>query len=433
MAGARDKRFHEKDSAPDQRTPGQRDRDRVLYTSALRRLAGITQVVSPTEGVLFHNRLTHTLEVAQIGRRLAEHFAKDSDLVAAVGGLDPERVEAAALAHDLGHPPFGHTAEVELDRLVTDSGVLDGYEGNAQAFRIVTRLAVRNERFPGLNLTRATLNAILKYPWTRQAGGDRNRKWGVYSNEQKQFDWVKDPFGTPSDKRSAEAELMDWADDIAYAVHDLEDFYRAGIVPLNQLSKDEDEKKRFLTSALDRLKGKVECSSEELTEAFEEVIEPFAITEPYQGTQRHRAALRSFTASLIGEYINAITFDTPGGGDWKVQIAPRAKRQVAMLKQLIWHYVILDPSLGTQQYGQRRVIRELFRIFKGAAKDGHSGVNWGVLPKNYQEELEQVRDNRGRVRIVADIIASMTEQQALKMHQRLTGVSPGSVRDPLNL
>jgi len=186
VAGARDKRFHEKDSAPDQRTPGQRDRDRVLYTSALRRLAGITQVVSPTEGVLFHNRLTHTLEVAQIGRRLAEHFAKDSDLVAAVGGLDPERVEAAALAHDLGHPPFGHTAEVELDRLVTDSGVLDGYEGNAQAFRIVTRLAVRNERFPGLNLTRATLNAILKYPWTRQAGGAKNRKWGVYRNEQEQ-------------------------------------------------------------------------------------------------------------------------------------------------------------------------------------------------------------------------------------------------------
>jgi dGTPase len=209
----RDERFYVKDRPPDQCKEGQRDRDRVLYTSALRRLAAITQVVSPTEGSVFHNRLTHTLEVAQIGRRLAEDLCKDEDLVEALGGIDPERVEAAALAHDLGHPPFGHIAEKVLDGLIVSRGVEDGFESNAQAFRIATKLAVRKEEFPGLNLTRATLNAVLKYPWLRENSGPKHDKWSVYSTEDQEFSWVKEPYSLKND-RSPEAELMDWADDI---------------------------------------------------------------------------------------------------------------------------------------------------------------------------------------------------------------------------
>jgi len=146
----------------DQRSSGQRDRDRILYTTALRRLAGVTQVVAPGEGHIFHNRLTHTLEVAQIGRRLAEKIVvEDRELADALGEIDPEVVEAAALAHDLGHPPFGHITERLLDKLVVDEGDPDGYEGNAQSFRIITKLAIRRENQIGLNLTRATLNAVL--------------------------------------------------------------------------------------------------------------------------------------------------------------------------------------------------------------------------------------------------------------------------------
>src|SRR5262249_590706 len=158
-------------SPEDQREPAQKDRDRILYTSAVRRLAGVTQVVSPQEGHIFHNRLTHSLEVAQIARRLPDPLVRPSPhLPPKHPAINPRVVESAALAHDLGHPPFGHIAEETLDQLVQDAGVDEGYEGNAQSFRIVTKLALCGEFFeitgsftepPGLDLTRATLNAVL--------------------------------------------------------------------------------------------------------------------------------------------------------------------------------------------------------------------------------------------------------------------------------
>ena len=229
LADDRSERYYKTDRADDQRSPFQRDRDRILYTSAFRRLAWVTQVVSSWEGEPFHNRLTHTLEVAQIGRRLAEKLSQEqSEVAAEIGGVDPEVVEAAALAHDLGHPPFGHAAERELDKLMRDAGVADGFEGNAQTFRVLTKLAVRSSDFPGLNLCRATLNAVLKYPWHRQNVPERRyHKWGAYGVESEEFAWVRGP--EPRDARKcAEAELMDFADDIAYAVHDVEDFYARG-------------------------------------------------------------------------------------------------------------------------------------------------------------------------------------------------------------
>src|SRR6266550_9029962 len=137
----RDQRKHEEDPTTSNRTPAQRDRDRLLYSSGFRRLANVTQVVAADHGYVFHNRLTHALKVAQIGRRLAEKFkfnSDDSALADRLGGLDPDVVEAAGLAHDLGHPPFGHLAEKELDLLVGEAH--GGFEGNPQSFRILTRL-----------------------------------------------------------------------------------------------------------------------------------------------------------------------------------------------------------------------------------------------------------------------------------------------------
>jgi len=233
MAERAARRHGPPEPAGQQRTPFQRDRDRVIHSSALRRLANVTQVVDPGEGYVFHNRLTHTLKVAQIARRLAEKLARDERAAAALGGIDPEVVEAAALAHDLGHPPFGHIAEKELDLLLRSDPyqVFDGYEGNAQSFRIVTALATRSKDHAGLNLTRATLNALLKYPWHREPSGKKNKKWGYYHHtELAEFQWVRDG-QTGDERKSVEAEIMDWSDDIAYAVHDLEDFYRAGFAP----------------------------------------------------------------------------------------------------------------------------------------------------------------------------------------------------------
>src|SRR6185437_9586804 len=205
-------------------------RDRVLYSSSFRRLAEVTQVVSANSGYVFHNRLTHSLQVAQVGRRLAEKLNKkfpDSKCV-----VDPDVVETACMAHDLGHPPFGHAAEKTLNSLTENIG---GFEGNAQSFRIVTQLASRSRKYPGLDLTRATLAAILKYPWLRGGNPDNPKKWGAYESERSDFDFAAELLPAPN-HRTIEAEIMDWADDITYSVHDLEDFFRAGRMPLHLLA-----------------------------------------------------------------------------------------------------------------------------------------------------------------------------------------------------
>ncbi len=232
------------ESDVDQRQPGQRDRDRILYTTSFRRLAGVTQVATPIEGHVFHNRLTHTLEVAQFARRLAEKvLTEQPDLADQRGGIDPEVVEAAAFAHDLGHPPFGHVAEHELDVLALQNGAVDGFEGNAQSFRILTKAIAHRPAYKGLNLTRATLNAVLKYPWMRDLSDPKSkkfRKFGAYRSEASEFNFARQDSNN-SDLQSLEAAIMDYADAVAYSVHDVEDFYRAGLIPLERLVVSERE------------------------------------------------------------------------------------------------------------------------------------------------------------------------------------------------
>lgn len=276
----RQKRRHEKDRASDNRHEFQRDRDRVLYSAAWRRLGHVTQVVSPTEGIVFHDRLTHTLEVAQIGRRIAERLVsiESEEKVNKLGGLNPDVVETAALVHDLGHPPYGHAVEAELDRLVSDYNH-DGYEGNAQSFRIVTKLSRRHSLFSGLNLTRASLNAVLKYPWQRaQTNGDgvqhdsngvnRYKKWGVYDTELEDYCWAREIVPHDKDKRCVEAEVMDWADDVAYAIHDMEDFYRAGLIPLERFIDGEPEVDRFADYAVSELGEKLNLDKDVIRSLF---------------------------------------------------------------------------------------------------------------------------------------------------------------------
>ena len=367
--------------------------------------------------------------MGQIGRRLAEKLITDQpQLLDVVGGIDPDVVEAAALAHDLGHPPFGHVVEEELNHLVTQSGVLDGFEGNAQSFRIVTRLACRHEGFEGLNLTRATLNAILKYPWVRSPG---RKKWGAYHTEEQEFRWARELL--PHDEhKSAEAELMDWADDVAYSVHDVEDFYRAGLIPLDRLIIDREERQRFYVNALARLRDTSiyqQHGDDRLQESFDKLITLFPINEPYNGALRQRSLLRSWMSGLVGRYINALRVSDPAANQGRrVAISPNEEIEVVMLKQLTWQYVIDNPALDTQQYGQRRVVRDLYNIYQEAA----TGSSRHIFPKSYQERLAFSMSPQETIRIIADLLASMTEQQLLAMHQRLTGISLGSVLDAIN-
>jgi dGTPase len=419
----------------DYREPAQRDYDRILYSSALRRLGGVTQVVASHEGHVFHNRLTHSMRVAQIGRRLAQRFLKKSAKEAQeVGGMDPDVVEAAALAHDLGHPPFGHIAEEELRECVVRQKVLDGFEGNAQSFRIVTRLALRSKE-PGLNLTRATLNALLKYPWTRQSEGYKKEKYGLYHSEKEHFNFARGPHPSGDERKSAEAETMDWADDVTYAVHDAEDFYRARLIPLDRLGSldDQSERQRFfdgMYSRPDLAKQMGTNSRPELEEAFNKVITAFPISEPYTGSREHRSRLRDFSSNLIGLFVNAIELHVPTGPNQRfVDIENLQSIQVRILKALTWFYVIYNPALATQQYGQRKMIRELFEIFGNAAAATKEEER-NIIPLAFRDEISDNKGNSAALaRIVADMVSGMTEQGLIKLYRRLTGIDMGSILD----
>ena len=353
-----------------------------MHTSAFRRLAGVTQVADAREGKEYHNRLTHTLKVAQISRRIAEKLCREQPaVVAEIGGVDPEVAEVAALAHDLGHPPFGHVAEKALDELLKENGVQEGYEGNAQSFRIITKLSIRRVNHDGLNLTRASLNAVLKYPWPRQVSGFQSNKWGFYPSEAEIFKWVRETEQNHSKRRSPEAEIMNWADDIAYSIHDLEDFYRAGLIPLDRLINNRDLRADFCESVFKRWskdQPDIKFDRNEFEEAFESIINLFPGVEPYRGTIKQRAAIRNATSNLINDYASSISLKVPekdDSDDPYINIEDRPRKEIKMLKELTREYVIFNSALATQQHGKSRIIKELFEIYSGAISgDG----NWQV-------------------------------------------------------
>ncbi|GAA3103556.1 hypothetical protein GCM10020254_56680 [Streptomyces goshikiensis] len=282
------------------RTAFQRDRARVLHSGALRRLAGKTQVVTP--GTRSYDwdasprtRLTHSLECAQVGRELG-----------AALGCDPDLVEAACLSHDMGHPPFGHNGEEALNEFAEDCG---GFEGNAQSLRLLTRLEPK--RFVpdpgtgelvsvGLNLTRASLDAATKYPWAR--GGHPTDpgsvKFGAYEDDLPVFEWLRR--GAPADRKCFEAQVMDWADDVAYSVHDFEDGLHAGHLDPNLLFA-EPERTAIWRVAIGRYVP-ADTDPEELREALDRLMEEEWWPHGYDGSAVAQARLKDATSQLIGRF-----------------------------------------------------------------------------------------------------------------------------------
>lgn len=321
------------------------------------------------------------------------------------------------MAHDLGHPPFGHIAEEELDARLRDVKESDGYEGNAQSFRIVTRLETRESGREkgslGLNLTRATLNALLKYPRMRsQESVNGHEKFGAYRSETAQFEFARKQ--STGDSPCLEAQIMDWADDITYAVHDLEDFYRARMIPLDRLSKSKDEIKSFLTAMVSRLKGKIKPEEEQ---SYEDAATRFLsfcpVSEAYSGRRTQQVALRGFASSIIHDAICGATLCETG------LVRPaKSDREVTILKQLTWHYVIEDSRLATEHHGQRTVIGRLFKIFSDAAAER---AKWKIFPPALQEQLQDQTSSPART--AADYIASMGERRALDLYCELMGTS----------
>ncbi|WP_103255958.1 deoxyguanosinetriphosphate triphosphohydrolase family protein [Tabrizicola aquatica] len=417
-------------SEDDQRHPFQRDHDRILYSSYFHRLAGVTQIVRAGEEDSFHTRQQHTHKVAQIGRRLAQNLVrKATSNGIACPNIDPEVVAAASLAHDLGHPPFGHKGEYTLNRMLQDQGE-EGYEGNAQTFRIITKLAVRFDDRPGLDLTRAVSCAVLKYPWLRDEGSrDKSKKWSAYRSEAQEFNWAR--AGQPTDRQSLEAELMDWSDDIAYSVHDLEDFHRCNLIPWHKVLNDSEERERIISQTISKWHEKPENAPQLLSDAFESLKEQLALygevlQERYDGSYALRLGLRQMTSALVGNFILQTDLLSPP----KIYVPPETRHSVLLLKTMARDYIIANPALAAQQKGQERIIRELFGMIIEDTRWGVDGSH--KLPDYLPKRMSYLTDFSKTVqRFAADCISSLTEREATRLHSRLVGYEGGSVLDPI--
>ena len=262
----------------------------------------------------------------------------------------------------------------------------------------------------------------------------KRRKWGAYNSEVEQFTWARQ--GVSGEVRSPEAEIMDWADDIAYSVHDLDDFFRVGLIPLGRLVTDEAERDRFLDRAIERWKkedkGDDLQEKGQLTATFDNVSDMIrsgyeSLTNPYEGMSDQRAALRSLTANFIRRYVaeRAISLRSDLGNSTNLYIDPEIKREVEIIKQLTWDYVIYSPTLAAQQIGHRKIIEDLFRIL---SLEG-SVSNFNVFPPGLREELETDHSEPAQARIVADYIAGMGEGEAIQLHRRLSSADLESILD----
>ncbi|WP_216452334.1 deoxyguanosinetriphosphate triphosphohydrolase [Arcanobacterium phocae] len=391
------------------RTDFERDRARVLHSAALRRLGAKTQVMGPESDDFIRTRLTHSLEVAQVGRSLAKNLGADEDVV-----------ETACLCHDLGHPPYGHNGENALDEVAQSFG---GFEGNAQTLRILTRLEPKrfhsDGRSAGLNLTRATVDATVKYPWTRFAGprGNSSPKFGSYDDDVAAFSWAHENHG---ESRSAEAQMMDLADDIGYSVHDVEDGVFSGYIhPALLAPNNEAEIRAVVESTLAWYKPK--CTEDELGAAGERVLAMNAWPRDYRGSQRDMAGLKDYTSDLIGRFISSVTDATKEQcPDPLVRycgnvIVPReTELEIMFVKGIAVHYVMAPRELEAPYFEQRTI---LFDLMDALVEDPVERME-----PMFVEWWRQAADENARLRVIVDQIASLTDQSARQWHSRYCGM-----------
>jgi dGTPase len=401
------------------RSDFERDRARVLHSAALRRLAAKTQVVRATSADFPRTRLTHSLECAQIGRELGQEI-----------GCDPDLVDAACLAHDIGHSPFGHNGEAALNELAAAIG---GFEGNAQTLRLLTRLEPKTEG-AGLNLTRATLDATLKYPWF----GEPGTKFGAYAEDAEVFGWIRQ--GAPDRRPCLEAQVMDWADDVAYSVHDMEDGFHAGLITFKNL-KSETERAEVSRTAIAYCPGGV--TEAELTEILDALLALDIWPASYDGAPGTVAALKNLTSELIGRFCVAaqqatlaaagesaphptavpyltpatpLSHTSPVGHSFTRYAAdlvvPRRQRlECALLKAITARYVMNRAGVFAAQARERELLAELAHAIERGAPQ--------TLDPLLRPSWDAAGTDAARRRVVIDQVASLTDTSAIAWHHRL--------------
>ncbi len=391
------------------RSDFERDRARILHSSALRRLGAKTQVVAPDEDDFARTRLTHSLEVAQVGRELGRSL-----------GCDPDVVDAACLSHDLGHPPFGHNGERALNALSQDIG---GFEGNAQTLRLLARLETKkffgDGTSAGLNLTRASLDASCKYPWAREDApldpdGRRSRKFGVYADDLPVFAWFRR--GVTGLRKSMEAQVMDLADDISYSVHDVEDGIVNGQFQLHWL---QDASHRELVVERTLQWYLPETDPAEVEAALERLEGTSVWVAEADGTRRSRAALKDMTSQLIGRFSNA-AFDatrevfgndplTRHGAD--VVVPAETAIEIATMKGIAAAYVMSSEARQPLYARQRELLTELVDLLWSTGDR--------YLDPMFAQDWREAADDAARRRVVIDQVASLTDSTALEWHATL--------------
>jgi dGTPase len=381
-----------------ERGPFERDRARVLHSAAFRRLAAKTQVHTAGSDDFLRTRLTHSLEVAQIAREMGTRL-----------GCDPDVVDVAGLAHDLGHPPFGHNGEDALDEVAQSCG---GFEGNAQTLRVLTRLEAKIHG-AGLNLTRASLDATCKYPWPRRGG---SRKFGVYADDEPVFTWLRS--GTPGgDRRCLEAQVMDWADDVAYSVHDFEDGIFSGYINVRALIDDHDEQAALCGDVAAVYSAE---PADVLLRALTELLADPVLSRlaGYDGSHRSQAMLKDSTSVLTGRLVAAAVSGTREAYPGKLSrydadlVVPRADRiRCALLKGIALRYVMRRRGMEPWYSEQRQILKDLVRVLCDRAPSGLDPV--------FAVVFKDAPDDAARTRVVVDQVASLTDPAAVAWHQRL--------------
>ena len=382
------------------RTEFMRDRARVIHSAALRRLAAKTQVAVPWENDFQRTRLSHSLECAQIGRELGESL-----------GADPDLLETACLSHDMGHPPFGHNGEEALAEVAEPCG---GFEGNAQSFRLLTRIEAKTVDTKGtsigLNLTRASLDAATKYPWAR---AENPRKFGVYDDDTEIFNWVRQ--GAPAGRKCMEAQIMDWSDDCAYSVHDLEDAIFAGQITVKNFDSDFDTLYKEMIESY-----KSDATKVEAVAAITRLQALSCWPNNFDGSHRSLARLKDTTSQLIGRFVLAAELETRkvhGDGpltryNANLEIPRDQKIEVDFLKAVAGHYLINAAASQERYAKQQIVIRELVEMLFQAAPN--------ALDPIFKDDWKQAASDEQRLRVVVDQIASLTDPGAYALHASLS-------------
>lgn len=387
------------------RSSFRRDRARILHSSMLRRLGAKTQVLGPASDDFIRTRLTHSLEVAQVGRELGDSL-----------GCNPDVVETACLAHDLGHPPFGHNGEKALAEVAESIG---GFEGNAQTLRLLTRLEPKTftdyGEPMGLNLTRTSLDASCKYPWRRGGGpeGKDPKKFGVYDDDLPVFEWLRE--GAPRHTRCLEAQVMDLSDDISYSVHDVEDAIASGKVDPGALGPHID---RVVEVAGEWYGG----SPDAIGAALERLLASPYWLAGFNSSRFDLALLKDLTSQLIGRFCAAAhdaTREKYGSHRLtryaaSLVVPDETWAEITALKGIAAAFVMAPRETEHTFLAQRTVVFDLVDALMES--DGHQ------LERQFRDDYHDASDDAGRLRAVVDQVASLSDIAAQQWHARLCGM-----------